>query len=94
MELQGMSDEQYKKILDQITDIRWLIIRAGGIATKTVVENILMLRYGCSRGDAHTLLNCSENLNAQHIMMGRDGAQWLSKRAMPKLEDWPELMEL
>ena len=94
LQLHGMSDKVYNQLLDEITDIRWLVMKAGRMATKTVVEDVLMERYNCNRGDAHTLLNYSENINSCDIVINRDGAQWLSNRPMPKIQDWPEIRRL
>lgn len=91
MQLQGMDDQTYFRLLDEINDIRYLIVKAGGMATKSRVEEVLMARYKFDRSDAHSLVNCAEAANARDFMIGRNGATWQAKRPEPKLENWKEL---
>lgn len=94
MELQGMSDTQYFKLLEETADIQYLIVNAGGMATKTAVENILMRQYpGLSRSDAHTILNNVE-CQKRSFIIGREGCKWLAARPEPKITDYPVFNEL
>lgn len=92
MTLQGMDDQTYFKILAETSEIQYLIVAAGGIATKTAVENILMKRYDLDRGDAHTFTNQAESL--QDFMVYSGKVRWLAKRPVPKIEDYPEFKEM
>lgn len=94
MQLQGMTDQQYQEILAQINDIRYLIVKAGGMATKTRTEEVLMTRYGLDRGDAHTFVNLSESSGSYDFTIGRDVVRWTAVRPEPKLADWPEIKEV
>lgn len=49
--------------VDEALDIRRTIIAAGGMATKTAVEDVLMERHGMERGDAHSIMNHIEAHN-------------------------------
>jgi hypothetical protein len=85
-----MSDEQYKIILTEVPEIQFLIIQAGDMATKTVVEDILMTRYDLSRGDAHTFTNLAESLSDFRVGQ-RLGVRWTAKRPEPTTDKFPEL---
>lgn len=91
MTLQGMSNQTYLKILDETIEIQYLIIAAGGIATKTAVENILMRRHSLNRSDAHSFTNYAES--RQDFMVRSGKVQWLAKRPQPTIEDWPEMAQ-
>lgn len=86
-----MGDQMYFRLLDEVNDIRYLIIKAGGMATKTRVEGVLMVRYRCDRSDAHSLVNYAESANKRDFMVSSKGATWQAKRPEPRAEDWPEL---
>lgn len=89
MTLQGLSDETYLMILNETCAIQYLIIKSGGMATKSLVENILMERYGFERGDAHTLTNAAESRS--DFKIGYNGVQWTAKRPEPTLDDYIEV---
>lgn len=89
MELQGMSDETYQQILKDIEEIRYLIIKYGGMATKTLTESVLMDKYGLNRSDAHSLANSGEYHNARDFHL--PGPVWAAKRPEPQLCKFPIL---
>lgn len=91
MQLQGMDDQTYYRLLDEVNDIRYLIVKSGKMATKTKVENVLMARYDFNRSDAHSLVNSTEAANVRDFMVSRHGVRWQAKRPEPRAEDWPEL---
>lgn len=91
MQLQGMSDEQYQKILSQVPEIQFLLIQAGKMATKSRVENVLMAKYGLDRSDAHTFTNMSEQYNCRDFYL--NPLTWVADRPRPRIEDWPELVK-
>lgn len=91
MTLIGMTDQKYQEILAEVPEIQYLIVKAGGIATKTVVEQILMLRHNLDRGDAHTFLNINEGHNNRDFTIGQNGAQWqehTAKRPAPMMSKY------
>ena len=92
MQIQGMSAQVYNRLMDEIDDIRYLLVIDGQMATKTKVEDVLMARYGFERGDAHTMMNYCEQENRRAFMIGgNSGTLWRAKRAEPIFADWPEI---
>jgi hypothetical protein len=90
MQLVGMSDEAYQKILAEVDAIRFLIVVGGGMATKTKVENVLMARHELDRSDAHTFVNLAEGENNRAFSMLARGTVW-NGPTTPTLDDFPEL---
>lgn len=74
-----MTDEQFNLILSEVPEIQHLIVKSGRMATKTIVENILMTRHNIDRNQAHGITNTAEcrNLN------------W--RRANPDPNKYPEI---
>lgn len=91
MTLQGMSDQTFETILNEVSEIQFLIVKAGKMATKSKVEDILMKRHGLDRGDAHTFTNCTENLNIRDFRFRDIGIVWTAKRPEPTLDKFPEI---
>lgn len=89
--LQGMSDQQFEQITNATVDIQYLIVKAGGMATKS--EDVLMARYGLDRGDAHTFTNFVESKN-QGFRLSAQGVIWIAKRPQSKPEDYLEVTNL
>ena len=89
MELQGMSDTQYAVILAEVPEIQFLIIQRGRMATKSLVENVLMARYDMDRGDAHTFTNMNESQNDHSFRFSP--LTWVSKLPEPGVGKYPEL---
>lgn len=90
MILQGMDYQKYLALLDEVTAIQYLIIKSGGMATKSKVEDILMARFSLDRGDAHSLTNDAESRQDFMIVNGR--VVWQAKhRQIPQIEDYPEI---
>lgn len=87
--LQGMSDGQYFEILAEVAEIQFLIVEAGGMATKTAVEEVLMKRHGLDRSDAHTFVNVAAA--GRDFMVRRGGVEWLADRPAPVVEKYPEI---
>lgn len=65
-----MTDEQYQSwlgMVEQAREIQGRIITAGGMATKSSVEDELMPLYGIDRGTAHDIMNHIEYHNMRPI---------------------------
>ena len=88
----GMTDELYFEILDEVPEIQYLIVAAGGMATKTAVEEILMIRHNLDRSDAHTFVNLAESRRDFMIRSGK--VVWQAKRPQPTIEKYPEFEKL
>lgn len=92
MDFTKMSIDEWKDLLSQVDDIRYLIVKSGGMATKTNVENILMARYKITRSDAHSLTNSAENNNVRAF--STCPLRWntyTTQRPEPNFSDWPEI---
>lgn len=66
MKTKEQLDEELRawlQLVDEALAIRRAIVAAGGMATKTAVENELMQRHGMSRSDAHSIMNHIEAHN-------------------------------
>ncbi len=74
-----------------VESIRYLIIKSGGMATKSLVEDVLIDRFGClDRSNAHSLTNMAEATNKRFFTIGP--TRWTSKQwPEPQVEDWPYL---
>jgi hypothetical protein len=94
VQLQGMSDKQFGEIIQATEDIQYLIIKAGGMATKSRVENVLMERYDLDRSDAHEFTNRVESYNRRTWRSQWGGVVWVAGRDEPVLEDYPELTKV
>ena len=86
-----ITEIQYQAILAEVTEIQYLIIASGGMATKTKVEGVLMARHDLSRSDAHSFLNTAESQNKRAFHISKSGTTWTAQRPEPQLEDYPEL---
>lgn len=92
--LANISDETYSRLMDEVNDIRYLLVKSGKMATKTGVEDVLITRYLCTRDSAHELLNLNESANIRGFMIDSKGVHWRANRPEPKAEDWPELTSI
>lgn len=90
--LLALTDAQYEAILSEVSEIQFLIIKAGGMATKTKVENVLMTRYGFDRCDARTFTNSAESRNVRAWEMLARGLAWRGVGPEPTIEKYPELI--
>lgn len=87
-----MNDDQFQAMVQAAQDIQYLIIKAGGMATKSKVEVALMARFNIDRGEAHSIMNYIEYKN-ERIWRGRPGGiVWVAKRPEPRIEDYQELI--
>ena len=74
------------KLIKEALEIRRLIIINGGMATKSTVEDVLIMRHpNLSRYDAHGIMNHIESTNRDMRINRRDNDT-------PSLDDYPELL--
>ena len=79
----------YDKLLQEAIDIRYVIVSMGGMATKSCVEDVLMLRHGINRPNAHDIMNHIEfnDLDRFPLRRGFSGKP-------PSLFDFPEIAQV
>lgn len=71
-----------ERLIKQAVEIRFLIVANGGMATKSVVEDVLMARHaGLGRTEAHDILN---HIEYHNIGQPDD---------LPELADYPEILD-
>lgn len=83
-----MTDNEREDLMREATEIQYVILVAGGMATKTTVEDVLMLRHpGLDRYNAHNILNDVEfyNLKIRKPYAGEANPE------RPTLDDYPEI---
>lgn len=98
-ELTAMKGEIIMKTQDDLYQetqaIRYLIIKGGGMANKSKVEDILMKRHGISRMDAHDITNQIEYRNDGGSWFYLHPARWVHKNVPePMMKDYPEIKEV
>lgn len=74
--------------------IRFLIVKAGRMATKTAVEDVLMIRHPeLDRAAAHDVMNTIEYTQAERpYFRFRDrGICWIADTPEPQPGDYPEI---
>jgi len=62
-----LSDAAFENLITEARIIRGDIMLAGQMATKSRVEDVLMLRYSFDRGVAHMILNTIEQRNLKPL---------------------------
>ena len=97
--LRDAQDYLYRRRFAALTqaalDIRFLIVSGGGMATKTLVENVLLARYPDLKRDfAHHLLNTLEVENRTGFIFEGGQARWTEPRPAPERSEYPELSVL
>lgn len=93
-ERQAITHMLWSFFIEEAQSIRYLIIKSGGMATKSRVEDVLMARHqGMNRGEAHGLMNWIEFMNEDWFRIGNPSIWTRSDMVEPKLEDYPEIME-
>lgn len=88
-----MNEETFNELIMEAIDIRFLIVKAGGMATKSIVENVLMLRHQIERLDAHDIMNHIENCRVDQDYFR--GSIWQAKhKNEPAASDYPEISRM
>ncbi len=94
MSLIGMSKETYIEILDEVDDIYYLIALGGKLAHKPVVEKILAERHNLTGFEVKTFTELNVREIGFHFPESNHSPVWIADRPEPKLEDYPEVVEL
>jgi len=85
--------EQWQKQINAAIDYQYLVVKSGGMATKSLVDAFLIKRYGLSESEAHDISNHIEMM-PRYFSTGREGIEWNeynAKRPEPQLKDYPDL---
>ncbi|MBE2198102.1 MAG: hypothetical protein IAE79_05790 [Anaerolinea sp.] len=78
-------DELFETLVQEACRIRYAVYKAGGMATKSGVEDALMYFHGIERDMAHDVMNHIE-YNALDSFR-----EWRGTGDEPKLSDYPEI---
>ena len=84
---------ELKPLIDESCAIKWLIYINGGNATKSTVEDVLMLRHpDIDHFTAHEV----QNLIEYHCLLQQTFImrQWNYPSPEPELSDYPEINQL
>jgi len=90
----GEPDIDLEVLSNAAQDIQYLIVKGGGMATKSLVEDVLIERYGVSSYRAHQIMNDLEYNNVRPMVFSDGGVNWNqaeTSRPEPKLDDYPEI---
>jgi len=92
-EITNLSDEEWQIICRRAIDYQYLVVKRGGMATKTFTESWLMRRFNITQDAARAVTNHVGEM-PRCFTTGRDGAFWLvsvAGRPEPEAEDYPDL---
>lgn len=83
------------EIIEQAAlDAQFLIVKGHGMATKSLVEDFLMARFGIDRFHAHDVMNGLERRNVQPWVFS-GGKTWWNQAYMmrpePQITEYPDL---
>ncbi len=84
---------ELQPLIDESCAIKWLIYINGGNATKSTVEDVLILRNpDCDQFTAHDV----QNLIEYHCLLQSSfiNRRWLGVGDEPTLQDYPEINQL
>ena len=83
--------QMFEMLVNEARDIRFVIVKAGGMATKSAVEDVLMLRHSeIGRSEAHEVTNYIEQNNIDAFPMRRRFEMDIE----PTIEDFPEIRNI
>ena len=85
-----MNEQQWDELWNTAIDVQYLIVKAGGMANKTIVEDYLMQRYSL---DHYTIREATNYVMDKFYFRGGQWYDWNAKRPAPKFEDHPGLAE-
>ena len=87
-----MTEEHSPEMIQLACDIVYAIVAAGGMANKSLVEDVMMARVdGLDRYTAHDLMNHLEFYGIHRFPMRR---RFKDGEVPPSLADFPEVAEL
>ena len=80
-----MSKEQkhFDALVQEAIRVRYAVYQAGGMATKSGIEDVLMHMFGIDRGLGHLVMNHIEQHDLDSFRF------WHSEGPEPTLEDYP-----
>ncbi len=84
---------ELQPLIDESCAIKWLIYINGGNASKSTVEDVLILRNpDCDQFAAHDVQNIIEH----HCLLQSSfiNRRWLADGNEPQLQDYPEINQL
>ena len=84
----------FERLCEIATDVRFLIVKGGGMATKSAIEDYLMARFGITRDVPHEVTNSLESRNVHPMSISDGQIYWDSgaaQRPEPKASDYPDL---
>ena len=79
-------NETFDELVQAAIRIRYAVYQAGGMATKSGVEDVLMHRYGAERDIAHEVMNHIEYYNLDSLRW------WRGEGDAPTMADYPEIV--
>lgn len=90
-----LTDQAFETLALEVEDIQFLIVNAGGMAAKSLVETILIDRHpDLDRLDARSITNYVTELNRRNWMSREGGGvYWTAQRPEPTIEDYPEVAQ-
>jgi hypothetical protein len=77
---------EFDELVQAAIRIRYAVYQAGGMATKSGVEDVLMRRYGVERDIAHEAMNHIEYFGLDSLR------RWRGSGDVPALADYPEIV--
>lgn len=89
-----MTEAEYKELTQAVLDVKFLIVKNGGMATKSAVEDYFIQARGLDRLTIHEILNHLEYNNVLPFVISDGKVYWnqiYMMRPEPKLEQYPGL---
>jgi hypothetical protein len=78
-------NEAFNELVQAAIRIRYAVYQAGGMATKSGVEDVLMHRYAVERDIAHDVMNHIEYHDLDSLRC------WRGEGDAPTLAEYPEI---
>lgn len=85
----------YDAVCADCVAVQFLCLTHGEMATKDMVEDVVMLRWGVERGMVHEVLNrITENGQTAYRRADEDDAGWVwrAQTSEPRPSDYPEFL--
>ncbi len=79
---------EWLRMIEEAEDWKYLIVKAGGMARKSDLDDWLMARHGLTRGEAHDIANHVEYINRQLWRTSYGSVAWALSRPEPTREDY------
>ena len=80
-----MRTMEFDQLILEAIKVRYAVYQAGGMATKSGVEDVLMHRFGVDRHFAHMVMNHLEYYSLDSTR------EWTGEGEVPTLADYPEI---